>query len=63
MIPQDEAMVCVRVGCKVIWQGPQKDCPNCGVDGVTYKEVEDLAVMALPANAIDESKMLTTMIQ
>jgi len=60
-IKQDSAMVCVRVGCEVIWEGPSRICPECGVEGAAYRDIEALAIG--DTSKVPEPKMLTTMIQ
>ena len=60
IIPQKQAMVCIRTECAVIWEGPARNCPKCGHEGVPYKDIEDMAIgPELP----DMPQMLTTMIQ
>ena len=61
IIKQDKAMVCIRMGCEVIWEGPSNICPECKHEGVTYREIEALAT-GIPIYA-PETKMMTTMIQ
>jgi hypothetical protein len=61
VIKQSSAMVCVRLGCEVIWEGPSNICPKCKHEGVSYREVEALAT-GIPAYT-PEPKMVTTMIQ
>jgi hypothetical protein len=61
VIKQDKAMVCIRIGCEVIWEGPSRICPKCKYEGVTYREIEALAT-GFPLGT-PEPKMATTMIQ
>ena len=43
IILQDAAMVCIHLGCEVIFTGPSQQCPCCGWQGVTYREIEAMA--------------------
>ena len=41
-IKQDNARVCVHIGCEIIFDGPGLKCPQCGWQGVTFKEIADV---------------------
>lgn len=40
---KENAMVCIHIGCEVLFEGPSLRCPLCGWQGVLYTEVEELA--------------------
>jgi hypothetical protein len=63
-IHQDQAIICVHVGCEIIFSGPSTICPACGWQGVGFRELEtafnDSCVYALTK---PEPPMQTKMIQ
>jgi hypothetical protein len=64
-IRQDDAMICIKEGCELIWEGPSTFCPGCGWQGARYRELEALATgipLGYPEPTISP-KMLTEMIQ
>jgi uncharacterized protein (UPF0179 family) len=40
-IKQDNAVVCIHRGCEIIFEGPELTCPECGWQGVTFKEISE----------------------
>jgi hypothetical protein len=64
-IKQDDAMICIKAGCEVIWAGPPTACPVCGWQGARYRDLEALAT-GIPLGEPEpcrKPKFLTTMIQ
>ena len=34
------AIVCIHVGCEVVFEGPSQTCPLCGWQGIAFREIE-----------------------